>query len=49
MNYLLQPDSIFHEIECQMQPQGFPCKCDEIKDRRELEMQEALEAEATGN
>lgn len=32
----------FHEAECEDQPEGFPCICDHIKDRREQEMNDAL-------
>jgi len=42
-------DINFHEAECADQPDEFPCICDKIKDRREAEMADAQEAEATGN
>lgn len=38
-----------HFLECDMQPEGADCICDRIRDKFELEEQEALEAEATGN
>lgn len=38
-----------HEAECEDQPEGFPCICQQVKDRREAEMQDLQEAEATGN
>ena len=42
-------DKDFHEAECNDQPDEFPCICDKIKDRREAEMADAQENEATDN
>lgn len=33
-------DDEIHEAECEDQPEGFPCICQQIKDRREGEMQD---------
>jgi len=38
-----------HESECDDQPEGFPCICQYIKDRREAEMEALQEAIAGGN
>lgn len=38
-----------HEIECQQQPDEFPCNCDEIKDRKQQEWEDSQENEGTGN
>ena len=40
-------DTDLHEAECYQQPEGFPCICQKIKDRREAEMEELQEQEAT--
>ena len=41
--------SDLHEIECQQQPDGFPCNCDEVKEKKEAILDNAKDAEATGN
>lgn len=38
-----------HEAECDDQPEEFPCICQRIRDRRELEMLDLEEQEITGN
>ena len=38
-----------HEAECKEQPEGFICICDHIKDQKQAEYDDLLEAEATDN
>ena len=39
----------FHEFDCQLQPEGFPCRCDEIKEQKQKVWDEILENEEMGN
>lgn len=40
---------MIHETECEQQPDGFPCICDQVKDRFNAIFADAQEAQATGN
>jgi hypothetical protein len=42
-------DNGVHEIECEEQPEGFPCICDHLKEMAFIRDQEGKEAEITGN
>lgn len=38
-------DSGIHEPECEDQPEGFPCICDHVKDRKQQEYDDLLASE----
>lgn len=37
----MRPDGM-HEAECEDQPEGFPCICDQINDERQQEYDDLL-------
>lgn len=41
--------NITHQIQCEQQPEEFPCICDDLADQDYAIQMDAEEAEATGN